>query len=186
MDRGYSVVRFLLLLFVAFATSATAQSPIDITVPAHGSWLLTGGGAGQDDAPAPFLPAMASIETAQSGADIRIMDQDNTTVLRTMPLLADGPFKVLIRRGERLLIDAGNEVLDVAVSYGPAPVPVVLDNSGPRAATVGLSDGRQFSVPAKSQVALLALPGTRVSLDTFFLSTVTRAPDGQAQVIALR
>ena len=70
---------FLLLSIFSWAQAVVGQGPVTIEIPPQGSWLLTGGGPGQDDIPAPFLPAIAFIQTVESGV-VRIMDDQNEEI----------------------------------------------------------------------------------------------------------
>lgn len=107
-----------------------AQGPVTVNVPAGGSWLLTGGGPGQDDVPAPFLPALAILQTGESAASIRVMDDANRRVLEELSMGAMGQLVLEIREGERLLVDATDRSCQVTVTY--VPVGTVLPQSPAR------------------------------------------------------
>lgn len=107
----------VLALFVVY--TCAAQGPVTVNVPAGGSWLLTGGGPGQDDVPAPFLPALAILQTSETAASIRVTDASNRRVLEKLPIAARGQLVLEIREGERLLIDATDGSCQVTVTYVP-------------------------------------------------------------------
>ena len=71
--------RWALCTLLAFP--AFGQKPVEISIPDGCSGLLTGGGEGKDDAPAPFLPAVATIRNLSNNATVRIMDGTNTNQL---------------------------------------------------------------------------------------------------------
>lgn len=109
----------LIVLALLAALTSKAQGPVTINVPSSGSWLLTGGGPGQDDVPAPFLPALAILQTGETAASIRVMDASNLRVLERMPMEADDQLIIEIREGERLLVDATHGACQVTVTYVP-------------------------------------------------------------------
>ena len=116
-----------LIITTALATNAFSQDVVNISIPKGGSWLLTGGGPGQDDAPAPFLPATAIIQNYSEGATIRIMDSGNSKQLRTYPLCAKATTRLIVNSGERLLIDSELTRNQISVSYDNVEVARVLD-----------------------------------------------------------
>ena len=129
-------MRYALIVWALFVVhTCVAQGPVTVNVPAGGSWLLTGGGPGQDDVPAPFLPALAILQTGEAAASIRVMDAANRRVLEEMPMAAVGQLVLEIREGERLLVDATDGSCQVTVTY--VPVGTVLPQ-----APVGLSRNR--------------------------------------------
>jgi len=94
--------------------------------------LLTGGGPGQDEIPAPFLSAIALIQTAESGGVVRVMDDQNEEILSLLRVSANTLYSVEVHDGERLLVDAGEKGARVTVTYvtpgtgvpvGPLPHP---------------------------------------------------------------
>ena len=122
----------LLLSTFCWAQAVVGQGPVTIEVPQKGSWLLTGGGLGQDDIPAPFLPAIALIQTAESGGVVRVMDDQNEEILSLLRVSANTLCSVEIHDGERLLVDAGEKGARITVTYvtpgtdvpvGPLPYP---------------------------------------------------------------
>lgn len=113
-------MRLILLLSIFCWTQAVlGQGPVTIEIPPNGSWLLTGGGPGQDDIPAPFLPAIALIQTAESGGVVRVMDDQNEEILSLLRVSANTLCSVEIYNGQRLLVDAGEEGARVIVTYVP-------------------------------------------------------------------
>ncbi len=113
-------MRYVLIVSVLLIVSTcTAQGPVTVNVPSGGSWLLTGGGPGQDDVPAPFLPALAILQTGETAASIRVMDASNRSVLEKLPMGATGQLVLEIREGERLLVDATDGSCQVTVTYVP-------------------------------------------------------------------
>ena len=83
-------MRLILLLSIfCWAQAVVGQGPVTIEIPPQGSWLLTGGGPGQDDIPAPFLPAIALIQTAECGGVVRVMDDQNEGVLSLLRVSAN-------------------------------------------------------------------------------------------------
>ena len=126
-------MRLILLLSIfCWAQAVVGQGPVTIEIPPQGSWLLTGGGSGQDDIPAPFLPAIALIQTAESGGIVRVMDDQNEGVLSLLLMSANTLYSVEVHDGERLLVDAGENGARVTVTYvtpgtgvlvGPLPHP---------------------------------------------------------------
>ena len=124
----------LLLTIFCWAQSVVGQGPVTVEIPPQGSWLLTGGGPGQDDIPAPFLPAIALIQTSEYGGVVRVMDDQNEEVLNLLRVSANTLCSVKIHDGERLLVDAGEEGARITVTYvppgtgvpiGPLPYPQV-------------------------------------------------------------
>ena len=124
----------LLLTIFCWAQSVVGQGPVTVEISPQGSWLLTGGGPGQDDIPAPFLPAIALIQTSGSGGVVRVMDDQNEEVLNLLRVSANTLCSVKIHDGERLLVDAGEEGARITVTYvppgtgvpiGPLPYPQV-------------------------------------------------------------
>lgn len=124
----------LLLTIFCWAQSVVGQGPVTVEISPQGSWLLTGGGPGQDDIPAPFLPAIALIQTSESGGVVRVMDDQNEEVLNLLRVSANTLCSVKIHDGERLLVDAGEEGARITVTYvppgtgvpiGPLPYPQV-------------------------------------------------------------
>ena len=131
-------MRYALIVWALFVVHmCAAQGPVTVNVPAGGSWLLTGGGPGQDDVPAPFLPALAILQTDKAAASIRVMDASNRRVLDELPMAAMGQLFLEIREGERLLVDATEGSCQVTVTY--VPVGTVLPQ-----APVRLSRNRLF------------------------------------------
>ena len=130
-------MRYALIVWALFVVHmCTAQGPVTVNVPAGGSWLLTGGGPGQDDVPAPFLPALAILQSGEAAASIRVMDASNRRVLEALPLSAMGQLVLEIREGERLLVDATDGSCQVTVTYVPVgtvlpQAPVRLERSRP-------------------------------------------------------
>ena len=113
-------MRLILLLSIfSWAQAVVGQGPVTIEIPPQGSWLLTGGGPGQDDIPAPFLPAIALIQTAESGGVVRVMDDQNEGVLSLLRMSANTLNSVEVHDGERLLVDAGEEGARITVTYVP-------------------------------------------------------------------
>ena len=90
--------------------------PVTIEIPPKGFWLLTGGGPGQDEIPAPFLPAIALIQTVESGV-VRIMDDQNEEILSLLRVSVNTLRSVEIYDGQRLLVDAGEEGARVTITY---------------------------------------------------------------------
>jgi hypothetical protein len=109
---------FLVSIF-CWTQAVLGQGPVTIEIPPNGSWLLTGGGPGQDDIPAPFLPAFALIQTAESGGVVRVMDDQNEEILSLLRVSANTLCSVEINNGQRLLVDAGEEGARVTVTYVP-------------------------------------------------------------------
>ena len=109
----------LLLSIFSWAQAVVGQGPVTIEIPPQGSWLLTGGGPGQDDIPAPFLPAIALIQTAECGGVVRVMDDQNEGVLSLLRVSANTLYSVEVHDGERLLVDAGEEGARITVTYVP-------------------------------------------------------------------
>ena len=109
---------FLVPIF-CWTQAVLGQGPVTIEIPPNGSWLLTGGGPGQDDIPAPFLPAIALIQTAESGGVVRVMDDQNEEILSLLRVSANTLCSVEIYNGQRLLVDAGEEGARVIVTYVP-------------------------------------------------------------------
>lgn len=118
---------WILILCVAIALPVFGQEPVDISIPTGNSWLLTGGGEGQDDAPAPFLPATAIIQNRSNQATIRIMDSMNSRLLRSYQLLSGTTARLIVQDGERLLVDAEQNPVEIGVSYDCVPVHQVLN-----------------------------------------------------------
>ena len=113
-------MRLILFLFIfCWAQAVVGQGPVTVEVPPQGSWLLTGGGPGQDDIPAPFLPAIALIQTSESGGVVRVMDDQNEEVLNLLRVSANTLCSLEIHDGERLLVDAGEEGARITVTYVP-------------------------------------------------------------------
>ena len=130
-------MRYALIVWALFVVHmCAAQGPVTVNVPAGGSWLLTGGGPGQDDVPAPFLPALAILQTGEMAASIRVMDAANRRVLERMPMEVKDQLTLEIREGERLLVDATDGNCQVTVTYVPVgtvlpQAPVRLERSRP-------------------------------------------------------
>tara|TARA_B100000927_G_scaffold291398_1_gene293380 strand:+ start:1579 stop:1965 length:387 start_codon:yes stop_codon:yes gene_type:complete len=128
-------MRLILLLSIfSWAQAVAGQGPVTIEIPPKGSWLLTGGGPGQDDIPAPFLPAIALIQTAESGGVVRVMDDQNEEILSLLRVSENTLCSVEIYDGQRLLVDAGEEGARVTVTYVPpgadvprGPLPYIRD-----------------------------------------------------------
>ena len=113
-------MRLILLLSIfCWAQAVVGQGPVTIEIPLQGSWLLTGGGPVQDDIPAPFLPAIALIQTSEFGGVVRVMDVQNEGVLSLLRMSANTLYSVEVRDGERLLVDAGEEGARITVTYVP-------------------------------------------------------------------
>ena len=113
-------MRLILLLSIfSWAQAVVGQGPVTIEIPPQGSWLLTGGGPGQDDIPAPFLPAIALIQTAECGGVVRVMDDQNEEVLNLLRVSANTLCSLEIHYGERLLVDAGEKGARITVTYVP-------------------------------------------------------------------
>ena len=111
-------MRYVLIVWALIAVHmCAAQGPVTVNVPAGGSWLLTGGGPGQDDVPAPFLPALAILQTGDAAASIRVMDAANRRVLERMHMEVKDQLTLEIREGERLLVDAAHGACQVTVTY---------------------------------------------------------------------
>lgn len=109
-------------MMVAVGVKAQEAEPVRIEIPAGNAWLLTGGGPGQDDAPAPFLPADAVISNGGHAVYVRVMDAAGTTQLHGFGLDARGEATVRVGEGERLLVDAVGGDTRIAVRYArPAP-----------------------------------------------------------------
>lgn len=104
-------------MMVAVGVKAQETEPVRIEIPWGNSWLLTGGGPGQDDAPAPFLPADAVIRNRGNAVYVRVMDAAGTTQLRGFGLDARGEATVRVGEGERLLVDAVGGDTRIAVRY---------------------------------------------------------------------
>ena len=86
--------------------------------------------------PAPFLPALAILQSGEAAASIRVMDASNRRVLEALPLSAMGQLVLEIREGERLLVDATDGSCQVTVTYVPVgtvlpQAPVRLERSRP-------------------------------------------------------
>ena len=115
----------MILLAAMMATmgvKAQKAEPVQIEIPWGNAWLLTGGGPGQDDAPAPFLPAEVVISNGAHAVYIRIMDATGVTQLRGFGLDARSEATVQVGEGERLLVDAVGGDPRIAVRYArPAP-----------------------------------------------------------------
>ena len=109
----------LLLTIFCWAQSVVGQGPVTVEIPPQGSWLLTGGGPGQDDIPAPFLPAIALIQTSESGGVVRVMDDQNEEILSLLRVSANTLCSVEIYNGQRLLVDAGEGSARVIETYVP-------------------------------------------------------------------
>lgn len=112
----------LATMMVAVGASAQETEPVRIEIPWGNAWLLTGGGPGQNDAPAPFLPADAVIRNRGNAVYVRVMDAAGTTQLRGFGLDARGEATVRVSEGERLLVDAVGGDTRIVVHYSrPAP-----------------------------------------------------------------
>lgn len=107
----------LAAMLVAVGVKAQETEPVRIEIPAGNAWLLTGGGPGQDDAPAPFLPADAVIRNGGKAVEVRVMDAAGTTQLRGFGLDARGEATVRVGESERLLVDATGGDTRIAVRY---------------------------------------------------------------------
>lgn len=65
---------FLIFSLLCWTTWVSGQTPASLTLPAGTSMLLTGGGPGQDAAPAGSLPVAATLcNSAGSPVDVRVM-----------------------------------------------------------------------------------------------------------------
>ena len=104
-------------MMVAVEANAQETEPVRIEIPAGNAWLLTGGGPGQDDAPAPFLPADAVIRNRGNAVYVRVMDADGMIQLRGFGLDARGEATVRVGESERLLVDAIGGDTRIAVRY---------------------------------------------------------------------
>lgn len=130
-------MRYILIVLALYASlQSTAQGPVTVNVPSGNSWLLTGGGPGQDDVPAPFLPALAILQTNEKGASVRVMDASNRRVLEKLSIGGMDQLTLEIREGERLLVDATDGRCQVTVTYVPVgtvlpQAPVRLERSLP-------------------------------------------------------
>jgi hypothetical protein len=113
-------MRLILLLSIfSWAQAVVGQGPVTIEIPPQGSWLLTGGGPGQDDIPAPFLPAIALIQTSESGGVVRVMDDQNKEILSLLQVSGNTLYSIEIYDGQRLLVDAGEKGARITVTYVP-------------------------------------------------------------------
>ena len=63
------------------------------------------------------MPAVALIQTAESGGVVRVMDEQNEEILSLLRVSANTLCSVEIHDGERLLVDAGEEGARVTVTY---------------------------------------------------------------------
>ena len=114
---------FLIFSLLCWTAWASGQTPTSLTLPAGTSMLLTGGGPGQDAAPAGNLPVAATLRNSSgSPVDVRVM-KDGQQV-RGFGLGRLGEATVYVGEGERLLLDGGNQDARVSVSYSPATPPV--------------------------------------------------------------
>lgn len=172
-------------LGLVIAVIASGQDAVNIAIPPGVSWLLTGGGLGQDDAPAPFLPARAIVQNYASSATIRIMDGANVQQLRSFPLAAETTTQVIVNPGERLIIDADQGATEISVSYADPLMPFVIRNRASSPLKIELSDGRQFDAPAKQDIALKARPGTYLKVNGLVIGRVLDASSGAGQVMEL-
>ena len=111
------MMMLLAAMMVAVGANAQESEPVRIEIPAGNAWLLTGGGPGQDDAPAPFLPADAVIRNRGNAVYVRVMDAAGATQLRGFGLDARGEATVRVGEGERLLVDAIGGDTRIAVRY---------------------------------------------------------------------
>ena len=130
-------MRYALIVWALIVVhTCVAQGPVTVNVPVGGSWLLTGGGPGQDDVPAPFLPALAILQTGETTASIRVMDASNRSALVRIPMDVKDQLTLEISEGERLLVDATHGACQVTVTYAPVgtvlpQAPVRLERSLP-------------------------------------------------------
>lgn len=117
-------MRFVFIFSLLLATAqASGQTPTTLTIPAGTSMLLTGGGPGQDAAPAGDLPVAATLRNSSGSAlDVRVM-KDGEQV-RGFGLNRRGEATIYVGEGERLLLDGGDEDAKVRVSYSSAAPPV--------------------------------------------------------------
>jgi hypothetical protein len=125
----FEIMRLIFFVSIFCWTQAVlGQGPVTIEIPPNGCSLLTGGGPGQDDISAPFLPAIALIQTAESGGVVRVMDDQNEEILSLLRVSANTLCSFEIYDGQRLLVDAGEEGARVTVIYFPpgTDVPVGL------------------------------------------------------------
>lgn len=164
--QGSSYMRTMMLLaamMVALGANAQETEPVRIEIPWGNSWLLTGGGPGQDDAPAPFLPADAVIRNSGNAVYVRVMDAAGTTQLRGFGLDARGEAKVRVDEGERLLVDAVGGDTRIAVRYerpkpeAPDAVPSVafnLMNSGLTSIALEIPGAMNPNLSPKSRSAV--------------------------------
>lgn len=171
------------IIAMLMAANAFGQDVVNISIPKGGSWLLTGGGPGQDDAPAPFLPAAAIIQNESEGATIRIMDSVNSKQLRTYPLKAEATTRLIVNPGERLLIDSDLARNQISVTYDLPLLPIIIKNRSTSPLDVELSDGRRFTSPANQDISLKAESGTRVKINGAEVARVLDYCSGQGQVI---
>ena len=172
-----------LIIATAMAANAFGQDVVNISIPKGASWLLTGGGPGQDDAPAPFLPATAIIQNYSESATIRIMDSENSKQLRIYPLSAESTTRLIVNPGERLLIDSDLARNQISVTYDLPLLPIVIRNESSSPMDVELSDGRRFNSPANQDISLKAQSGTRVKINNVEVARVLDYCSGQGQFI---
>lgn len=173
-----------MLLAAMVAVVANAQDltePVRIEIPWGSAWLLTGGGTGQDDAPAPFLPADAVIRNRGNAAYVRVMDAAGVTQLRGFGLDARGEATVRVGEGERLLVDAVGGDTRIAVRYArPAPeapdaVPSVafnLINAGLTAIALEIPGAMNPNLSPKSRSAVRLDYGQEIRFKGRVLFTV--------------
>lgn len=183
-DQGSSFMRTMILLavmMVALGANAQETEPVRIEIPWGNAWLLTGGGPGQDDAPAPFLPADAVIRNGGHAVYVRVMDAAGTTQLRGFGLDARGEAMVRVGEGERLLVDAVGGDTRIAVRYArPAPetpdaVPSVafnLINSGLTSIALEIPGGMNPNLSPKSRSAVRLDYGQEIRFKGRVLRTV--------------
>lgn len=116
-------MRFLFIFSLLLAAAQiSGQTSTSLTLPAGTSMLLTGGGPGQDAAPAGDLPVAATLRNSKgSPIDVRVM-KDGEQV-RGFGLNQRGEATVYVGAGERLLLDGGDQEAQVSVSYAPASPP---------------------------------------------------------------
>ena len=172
-----------LIIATAIAANAFGQDVVNISIPKGGSWLLTGGGPGQDDAPAPFLPATAIIQNYSEDATVRIMNSGNSKQLRTYPLSAEATTRFIVNPGERLLIDSELARNQISVSYDLPLLPIIIRNESTSHMDVELSNGRRFNSPANQDISLKVQPGTSVKINNVEVARVFDYCSGQGQVI---
>lgn len=171
----------LAVMMVAVGANAQETEPVRIEIPWGNAWLLTGGGPGQDDAPAPFLPADAVIRNGGRAVYVRVMDAAGTTQLRGFGLDARGETTVRVGEGERLLVDAVGGDTRIAVRY-ERPEPEVPDavssvafnliNSGLTSIALEIPGGMNPNLSPKSRSAVRLDYGQEIRFKGRVLRTV--------------